>query len=94
MNIWYSDILDILEQDYQKLSILENKICYRLASFTTAILRSQLLEDTVISASPIEIMIALESLRKRSLIIIKKDRVWLNPFLYKYIASKRICNKV
>ena len=80
-----NDIKNILNQHYQRLSIFEKKICHTIMTHTIMthaepITLLELQKFFAPLVSPDEIMSYLESLRRRSLIIIKDNFFILNPF--------------
>ena len=81
-----SDIKNLLNQHYQRLSGLENKICRKLITYTDPITLSRLQKDFAPSTPHIEVMMSVESLLRRSLIIMRKQFFELNPLFGK------ICN--
>ena len=78
-NLLCSDIEELLNQHYQRLSIFEKKICQKMMTYTEPITLLELQECFASLISPIEIILYLESLRRRSLIITKDNFFLLNP---------------
>jgi hypothetical protein len=90
-----NDFRQLLEQHFARLSDLEKKVIYELAIHTEPIGLSQLVENISLTVSTSEIIEALDSLGRRSLI--EKIRVadevlfTLQPVVMKYV--KRIYPK-
>ena len=80
-----NDIKNFLAQHYQRLSRWEKMICCKLTTYTDPISLLQLQKDFMPSIPPMEIVISLESLLRRSLIIVKDDSFKLNPLFHKYV---------
>jgi hypothetical protein len=84
-----NDFRQILEQHFVRLSELEKKIMYKLAIHTEPIPLAQLAEDISLTVSRSEIIEALDSLGRRSLIEKSKvsDEVLftLQPVVMKYV---------
>ena len=74
------DISDLLENQFDRLSALETKIMYCLAIARQPILFSELRESLFCAASPSEMLEAIESLERRSLI--EKDASEANEVLF------------
>ena len=64
----YGDIVDLLEHQFNRLTVFEQQVMYWLAISRESIALSELREDVLPAASQRELLEALESLRQRSLI--------------------------
>ena len=82
-----NDIKNILNQHYQRLSIFEKKICHKIMTCKYPITLLDLQEHFTPLVPPVEIILYIESLRRRSLIIIKDSFFLLNPFFSILIAT-------
>ena len=87
----FGDVKDILEQQFERLSDLERKIMYWLAIAREPISVAELREDIIPPLPAIEILEALESLSRRSLIERNTDAGFSQqPVVMEYVTSRLI----
>ena len=86
----FGDIRDILDRQFERLSNLEREIMYWLAIAREPISIAELREDFVLPISPIELLEALESLSRRSLIENDAARFTQQPVVMEYVTSSLI----
>ena len=93
----FGDIRDILEQQFERLSKLEQKIMYWLAIAREPVSLPQLRSDFVLPLSPIKLLEALESLSRRSLIEKNASCFTLQSVVMEYVTSRfidQICEEI
>ncbi len=99
----FGDIRELLDQQFSRLSVLENNIMYWLAINYEAVSLSELGEDIVSLIPPQKLLEALESLARRSLIEICRDVVWnvskftLQPVVMEYVTNRlveQVCEEI
>ncbi len=86
----FGDIRDLLDQQFERLSNLEQEIMYWLAIAREPVSLAELREDFVLQISPIKILEALDSLSRRSLIEANASRFTQQPVVMEYITSRLI----
>ena len=86
----FGDIRDILDQQFARLSSLEQEIMYWLAIAREPISLAELQEDFVLSISPIKLLEALESLSRRSLIEKNDSSFTQQPVVMEYVTGNLI----
>ena len=86
----FGDIRDLLDQQFERLSNLEQEIMYWLAIAREPISVAQLQEDFVLPISPIKLLEAIESLSRRSLIEKNVSCFTQQPVVMEYVTSKLI----
>ena len=86
----FGDIRDILDQQFERLSNLEQEIMYWLAIAREPISVAELQEDFVLPISPIKLLEAIESLSRRSLIEKNASSFTQQPVVMEYVTSKLI----
>ncbi|MBW4591655.1 MAG: pentapeptide repeat-containing protein [Brasilonema angustatum HA4187-MV1] len=97
--VFIGNIRDILDQQYERLSALEKNILYWLAVNVKSTSLSELQEDIISTLSKLEIIEALESLRRRSLIDNEKGtaKFTLQPVVMEYIINlfiQQVCEEI
>lgn len=86
----FGRVRELLEQHFNRLSAIERKVMYWLATHRELVLFSNSAEERVPSVSKNELLEALESLRWRSLID-KQSRVFKSKFIFmRYITEARM----
>ena len=93
----FGDIRDVLDQQFARLSALEQEIMYWLAIAREPISLQQLQEDFVWSISPIKLLEALESLSRRSLIEKNAACFTQQPVVMEYVTShliEKVCAEI
>ncbi|XZN89853.1 MAG: NB-ARC domain-containing protein [Microcoleus sp.] len=93
----FDDIRDLLERQFQRLSDIEQEIMYWLAINREPVLLEELLEDFVCPISSSELLQALGSLQRRSLIEKNNARFTQQPVVMKYATIRlidRICEEI
>ena len=86
----FGDIRDILDQQFERLSNLEQEIMYWLAIAREPISLSQLRSDLVLPIAPRKLLEALESLSRRSLIEKNAARFTQQSVVMEYVTSRVI----
>ncbi len=86
----FGDIRDVLDQQFERLSALEKEIMYWLAIAREPISLSELREDFVWQVSPLQLLEALESLSRRSLIEKNASRFTQQSVVMEYVTSQLI----
>jgi WD40 repeat protein/transcriptional regulator with XRE-family HTH domain len=86
----FDDIRDLLERQFQRLSSLEQEIMYWLAINREPVLFDQLQEDFVFPISVSELLQALASLQRRSLIEKNNARFTQQPVVMEYAIAQLI----
>jgi WD40 repeat protein len=86
----FGDIRDVLDQQFERLSALEKEIMYWLAIAREPISLSELREDFVLQVSPLQLLEALESLSRRSLIEKNASRFTQQSVVMEYVTSRLI----
>ena len=86
----FGDIRDILDQQFERLSNLEQEIMYWLAIAREPISLAELRADFVVNLLPIKLLEALESLSRRSLIENSDSGFTQQPVVMEYVTSKLI----
>jgi WD40 repeat protein len=82
----FGDIYDLLDQQFKRLSYLEQEVLYWLAINRELISIAELAGDTVPSVPQIKLMEALESLERRSLLECQTARFTLQPVVMEYVT--------
>jgi len=93
----FDDIRDLLERQFQRLSDIEQEIMYWLAINREPVLLEELQEDFVSPVSASELLQALDSLQRRSLIEKKNARFTQQPVVMEYAISRlieQICEEI
>ncbi|MBD1835153.1 NACHT domain-containing protein [Cyanobacteria bacterium FACHB-472] len=93
----FDDIRDLLERQFQRLSDIEHEIMYWLAINREPVLLEELQEDFVSPVSASELLQALGSLQRRSLIEKIAEAFTQQPVVMEYIISvliERICEEI
>lgn len=86
----FGDIRDVLDQQFGRLSALEQEIMYWLAIAREPISLSELQSDFVFPISSIRLLEALECLSRRSLIEKSSSKFTQQPVVMEYLTSKLI----
>lgn len=86
----FADIKDLLQQQFERLPLLEEQLLHWLAIEHTPVGLDDLLTDLAIPASRKEVVNALNSLRRRSLLIKSQDQALftLQPVVMEYLVDK------
>ncbi|MBW4635599.1 MAG: PD40 domain-containing protein [Iphinoe sp. HA4291-MV1] len=97
--VFVGNLRNILDQQYERLSDLEKDILYWLAINIKPTSLSELQEDIISIISNLELIEALESLRRRSLIDNEKGsaKFTLQPVVMEYMINhfiKQICDEI
>src|SRR6266487_812283 len=95
--LFFSDIRDVLEQQVERLSALEEEIVYWLAIEREAIGLDDLQEDIVHLVSKGALQEALRSLRRRHLIETSATSFTLHPVIMEYLTDRfvdRMCEEL
>ncbi|NMG06142.1 NB-ARC domain-containing protein [Brasilonema sp. UFV-L1] len=97
--VFVGNIRNILDQQYERLSNLEKDILYWLAINIKPTSLSELQEDIISNLSNLELIEALESLRRRSLIDNEKGsaKFTLQPVVMEYMINhfiKQVCDEI
>ena len=94
----FSDLQDVLNQQFERLSELEREIMYWLAIEREPVLLDELSKDLVISQEIGELLKALQSLKRRSLIETGQNASYtLQPAIMEYVLDKfikQICEEI
>lgn len=93
----FGDIQNILEQQFCQLSQLETEIMYWLAINREPVPITELKTDLVSPILPSELLEALQSLERRSLIEKGSARFTLQPVLMEYVTNrlvKEVCQEI
>jgi len=93
----FDDIRDLLERQFQRLSDIEQEIMYWLAINREPVLLEELQEDFLSPISTSELLQALVSLQRRSLIEKIAEAFTQQPVVMEYIISvliERICEEI
>ncbi|NWF61407.1 MAG: pentapeptide repeat-containing protein [Fischerella sp.] len=98
-SVFVGDIRNLLEQQFNRLSDLEKEILFWLAINLKPTSFSELQADIISTASQPQLIEALESLRRRSLINNEKglSRFTLQPVVMEYMVSQlvnQICEEI
>ncbi len=88
----FSDINDILGQQFERLSTLEQEVLYWLAIERESMLLSKLQKNFVLPVSKREIYDALRSLQRRSLLEMSSSGLILQNVIIEYITENFINN--
>ncbi|MEH1879413.1 NB-ARC domain-containing protein, partial [Nostoc sp.] len=88
--IIFGDTRDLLDQQFERTSNLEKEIIYWLAIKREAVSLEDLLDDIVRLVAKRELLEALESLRRRSLIEKSAALFTLQPVVMEYITDKLV----
>ncbi|MBE9030149.1 NACHT domain-containing protein [filamentous cyanobacterium LEGE 11480] len=86
----FGNIWDLLEQQFQRLSELEQKVMYWLAINRDWTTLSELHEDIIPKVSQRTLLEAIESLHGRSLIEAKKGQFCQQPVVMEYMTERLI----
>jgi WD40 repeat protein/DNA-binding CsgD family transcriptional regulator len=95
--IIFGDTRNLLDQQFERASELEKEIIYWLAIKREPVLLEELLEDIVRPLAKRELLEALESLRRRSLIEKSTALFTLQPVVMEYITETiidQICQEI
>jgi WD40 repeat protein len=95
--IVFGDIRELLEQQLSRLSNLEKCIFYWLAINREPVSFSELRDDIVPPTAPQELLEALESLVRRSLIEKSAAHFTLQPVVMEYVTNRlvdRVCEEI
>jgi len=84
----FGDIEDLLDQHFNRLSTLEKHVMYWLATNRELVTLAELTNNIVPKVSPGELLEALESLQKRSLIKKNSDS-FSQAYIFMEYMSKR-----
>ncbi|NQE36062.1 eIF2A-related protein [Microcoleus asticus] len=93
----FDDIRDLLERQFQRLSDIEQEIMYWLAINREPVLLEELQEDFVSPVSASELLQALDSLQRRSLIEKNNARFTQQPVVMEYVITRlieQICEEI
>ncbi|AFZ17987.1 WD40 domain-containing protein [Allocoleopsis franciscana] len=93
----FSDIRDLLDQQFNRLSDLEREVMYWLAINREAVSLSELREDIVSLESPPKLMEAIQSLVRRSLIEKCTALFTLQPVVMEYLTDRlieQVCDEI
>ena len=93
----FDDIRDLLERQFQRLSDIEQEIMYWLAINREPVLLEELQEDFVSPVSASELLQALVSLQRRSLIEKNNARFTQQPVVMEYATARlieQICEEI
>src|SRR5919199_2426706 len=88
--VLFSDIRDLLDQQFNRLSDLEREVMYWLAINREAVSLSELREDIVSLASQPKLIEAVQSLVRRSLIEKSAALFTLQPVVMEYLIDRLI----
>ena len=88
----FEDIRDLLQQQFDRLSEMEQEIIYWLAINRKPISLFELSEDVMTTASRRKIPNAMQSLLRRSLIEQEDERFFLQPVVLEYITDHLVNN--
>ncbi len=95
--VFFRDIRDVLEQQVERLSALEEEIIYWLAIEREAISLDDLQDNIVHSVSKGELQEALRSLRRRHLIEASATGFTIHPVIMEYLTNRfvdRVCEEL
>ena len=95
--IVFGDISDLLEQQFQRLSTLEQQVMYWLTINREWVLFSELREDIVPAVSLKHLLEALESLQFRSLIEKNAGKFSQQPVVMEYVIDcliEQVCQEI
>ena len=84
----FGDIYQLLDEQFERLSALEQKIVYRLAIHQQPVTFSQLREQMGLAISKFNLMEGLESLYRRSLIESQHSRFTLESIVMEYAICR------
>lgn len=84
----FDEIRELLEQQFYRLSALEKEIMYWLAVDTQAVSLPELRQNLTSQASSSELLEALASLKRRSLIEESSGRFTQQPIVREYVKSR------
>jgi NB-ARC domain len=93
----FGDISDVLEQQFERLSDLEQEIIYWLAVNREPIAFSELQKDIASSILQPKLLEALESLGRRSLVDNSKSLLTLQPVVMEYVTNRfidHVCEEI
>ena len=93
----FDDIRYLLEQQFQRLEELEQQVMYWLAINCEWVTLAELLADIIPERSPGELIEALDSLRRRSLIEKNAANFTLSPVVMEYVTErliKQVCQEI
>lgn len=96
-SIYIGDVEDVLDEQFARLSKLEEKIMYWIAINREWLSLSELLEDVISPLPKSEILKALESLHRRSLIEMSGKLFIQQPIIMEYISRKfieQVCDEI
>ncbi|MBW4667585.1 MAG: hypothetical protein KME60_09160 [Cyanomargarita calcarea GSE-NOS-MK-12-04C] len=86
----FEDICDLLECQFQRLSVVEEEVMYWLAINREPVSFAELAEDMVTSASKRLVPSAIKSLLQRSLIEKNDEYFFLQPVVMEYTAQRLV----
>ncbi|MBD2486286.1 NB-ARC domain-containing protein [Aulosira sp. FACHB-615] len=93
----FGDIRDILDQQFERLSDLEQEIMYWLAINREPVTLSDLREDIVSPVAPQKLLEAVESLVRRSLVEKSTATFTLQPVVMEYVTQvliEQVCEEI
>ncbi|PSB16097.1 hypothetical protein C7B76_12410, partial [filamentous cyanobacterium CCP2] len=93
----FGDVFDLIEQHYNRLSLLEKQIMLWLAIDREWVSFAQLQADLYGSASPIQLMNALQRLQGRSLMETHAGQFTLQPVIMEYVTEtliEQVCQEI
>ncbi|MEM8722617.1 MAG: NB-ARC domain-containing protein [Cyanobacteria bacterium P01_G01_bin.39] len=88
----FGDIRDLLDQQFARLSDLEQEIMYWLAIIREPVSLSRLRDNFVLQVSPIKLLESLESLSRRSLIEKNEALFTQQSVVMEYLTSRLVEN--
>ncbi|MBD2539417.1 NB-ARC domain-containing protein [Coleofasciculus sp. FACHB-SPT36] len=86
----FSDLWDLLEQQFERLSPLQQQIMYWLAIHREGVTPAKLQEEILPKVSGRELFEALESLHTRSLVETGNENLTLQPVIMEYVTQRFI----
>ena len=95
--VFFRDVRDVLEQQMQRLSALEEEIVYWLAIEREAITLSELGENIIHAVPKGELQEALQSLRRRQLVETQVTGFTLHHVIMEYLINRfvdRVCEEI
>ena len=96
-NLMFGDIRDLLEQQFERLSVLEQEVMYWLAINRELVLLMELQADLVYPASHRRLPGALQSLQRRSLVEGGNAGFTLQPVVMEYVTDRlveQLCSEI
>ena len=86
----FGDIRDLLEQQFERLLDSEKEIMYWLAINREPMTLSELRKDLVLPGQKLNLMTALESIKRRSLVESNGNFFYLQPAVMEYVINRLI----